>query len=340
MTEDALTFPDGMRVARYTQRPVSDAEYYERVGDILALTRFASVTADGSHGTAFRRTLEQSATVAVAESTGAGQSTTTLLAETPLVDWAQVDVGAWEADGVDYDRWDEFVGTTGYWGPEGMGRYKRMLVPEDGSVRAYWSLDRQTGSVLGVLPDGTNGAFGAEPTEAILMRLSRVVTMLNLLCAASGAGGLSMASLPTSCWGGRSEDGDGPAEHDDGEQEAADAPGERGQRELDVVLLEHREGVDGEGIGEPGDTERERQARVAVLPGEFDRLFLRPRDDVEARTPQEPYHRAGLLCLLAEGEREDAAGGLAGPRDEHDEREFRLVRESQFQRREQHHLAR
>jgi hypothetical protein len=120
VTEDALTFPDGMRVARYTQRPVSDAEYYERVGDILALTRFASVTADGSHGTAFRRTLEQSATVAVAESTGAGQSTTTLLAETPLVDWAQVDVGAWEADGVDYDRCDEFVGTTGYWGPEGM----------------------------------------------------------------------------------------------------------------------------------------------------------------------------------------------------------------------------
>lgn len=192
-TEEALTFPDGMRVARYTQRPVFGAEYYERVGDVLALTRYGTVTADESHATAFRRTLDQTATIAVAEAAGFDESTADLLGDTPLSGWSEVDEDAWVADGVAFEWWEEFLETTGFRGPEGMGRRKGALVPADGSVRAYWSLDLATGSVLGVLPDGTNGAFDAEPTEAILLRLNRVVTMLNLLCTASGAGGLSMA---------------------------------------------------------------------------------------------------------------------------------------------------
>ena len=71
-----------------------------------------------------------------------------------------------------------------------------------------------------------------------------------------------------------SDDGRGPAEQGDGHEQSADAPGERRERELDVVAFEDREGVDREGVGETGDAEREREAIQKEVSGAIFRVQL------------------------------------------------------------------
>jgi len=191
-SETSLTFPDAMRVAAYTHHPVFGSDESRVSGDILPLTRYATAMADQPEDSTepHRLTLERTARLAVAETAGFETSTQSLIGETPVVPFGAADEEVWGRDR--YDRFDEFVDATGHRGAEGMGHRIAALVPEDGSVFAYWNVDLETGGVLGVLPDGTNGGSTRRRHERILNELSRVISAINLLAMASGAGGLAL----------------------------------------------------------------------------------------------------------------------------------------------------
>jgi hypothetical protein len=127
---------------------------------------------------------------------------------------------------------------------------------------------------------------------------------------------------------------------DEGHQhQSADAPGERRQCELHVIGFENREGVDGDGIGKAGDTERPCQSEVAPLLGESDRLPFRPLHDVDVRASERPDDRTGLFRFLPDVEGEDASRGLAQTADEDDERDLSDLPDSEFERREENDFA-
>jgi len=191
-SETSLTFPDAIRVAAYTHHPVFGSDESRISGDILPLTRYATAMAGQSEESTepHRLTLERTARLAVAETAGFETSTQSLLADTPVVPFGAADEEAWGQDR--HDRFDAFVDRTGHRGAEGMGHRIAALVPEDGSVFAYWNVDLETGGVLGVLPDGTNGGSTRRRHERILNELSRVVSAINLLAMATGAGGLAL----------------------------------------------------------------------------------------------------------------------------------------------------
>jgi hypothetical protein len=190
-TEDALTYPDGVRVARFTQRLVFGEDHYEQEADILPLTWYGTATRDGDPRTRFERTLGRTARMAVAEAATFDSSTHDLLADARLVDWASVDEDAW---GESYDAWEAFVEGNGHWNAEGMGSRFAALVPDDGdgTARAYWSVNRRTGSVLGVMPDGTNGGYSRANVEDSLEAISVVVNSMNLFMTVTGAGGFAV----------------------------------------------------------------------------------------------------------------------------------------------------
>ena len=190
VSEDSITYPDAIRVAALTHHPVFDSDESRLSGDILPLTRYTTVTAEEDPLERFRLTMERTARLAIAEASGFERSTVSLLGETPLVPFGETDREAWGR--AYHNRFDDFIDTTGYRNASRITHRIGALVPEDGSVMAYWSVDRETGSVLGVLPNGTNGGASNPRHEAILQRLSRVVSMINLLAMATGAGGLAL----------------------------------------------------------------------------------------------------------------------------------------------------
>jgi len=189
-SKDTLTFPDAIRVAAYTHHPVFGSDTSRVSGDILPLTRYRTVTASEDRSEAFRLTVERTARLALAETAGFEESTQSLLSETSIVPFGTVDAAAWGRDR--YRQFSDFVDATGSRAGFRMGRRGNALVPADGSVMAYWQVDRATGGLLGVLPDGTNGGASNPNHERTLEGLSRVISHINLLAMASGAGGLAL----------------------------------------------------------------------------------------------------------------------------------------------------
>jgi len=178
----SLTYEDGLRIVRFSHRPRFAGAARggsERRLDILPLAGWASLSASAT--TSFRDTLARSARVAVVEGHALDTSTLRALAGVPLrllppgdVDAADLPYGAAASAAAEaLDRFD--------------GYYR--LVPDAGQFAGFWAVSAETGSVLGVLPDGTGGASQSEECQT-LSQLNNAFSALGLVAGFAGMGGL------------------------------------------------------------------------------------------------------------------------------------------------------
>jgi hypothetical protein len=155
---EALVYERTVRVAISSWRP-GWKPGGQRRGDIVPLTRFHSLDADRRR--AFRHVLRASARLAVGEAAMFDRSTVSELKDIGLTFLSGGGVGP-----------DSFAAMSGELKQAWLNRLVRnnfwhVFLPTSGSPAAFWSLDPETGSLLGVLEDGTGGgaAGGGVPCD-------------------------------------------------------------------------------------------------------------------------------------------------------------------------------
>lgn len=175
-TETTLTFSDGPRLTLYHERPALGADYVVKRVDYLPLSRFATVAERPDE--AFRTTLERTAHLALVEGSAFETSTWSLL------DGA--DLGEFDAV---YDTLENDLASR--WRTYGRGTWPSgrdyQLVPVDGAPFAYWNVDHETGSLLGILPDGSGGGSMESDIREFIRHTDRVIDAFSLFLVAAGA---------------------------------------------------------------------------------------------------------------------------------------------------------
>ncbi len=144
---EPLTYERLLRVAVLVDRSGS------RRGDILPVTRFDTLGSDRT--AAYDRTLRQSARLAVGEQTVFEDSAADRLDDVDLVmladgRWSPAALAALPAAG--RDVWPDLLDDYAGWD---------KVVPTAGDPIAFWAVDQQTGTLLGVLDDGSGGGRSA-----------------------------------------------------------------------------------------------------------------------------------------------------------------------------------
>jgi hypothetical protein len=187
----ALTYEVGLRVTLHREvvLPTGDGRARRlRSVDILPQTRFA--TTDTDPVAAFRTTARRTARLAVAESVVFPTSTRTTLQEATLVPVRSSLYSTLE--GIDRQLVDALAEAITPW-----AAFRPLaLVPQAGRPTAAWLFDAQTGSLYGVLADGSGGGSEVEEIEDTFESARRVLGVADLLsnvAAFAGLGGFSFA---------------------------------------------------------------------------------------------------------------------------------------------------
>ena len=176
VTDRSLTFETGPRVMLVQGYPRLNTDRFVSAVDILPGTRFATAAEDPVE--AFRITLANTARFAVAEAAFFDTSTASLLAGSALVDMTALqrnqDIAA--------PRRQAFRALAA-----AMPGRNHQLAPASGAPLAFWNVDAQTGSLLGVLADGSGGGRQEQRILEFLSEYDRVMSMYNhLLFTAAG----------------------------------------------------------------------------------------------------------------------------------------------------------
>jgi hypothetical protein len=173
---DALTFETGPRVSALLQKVGDDGRILRQL-DLFPLSRWATAAADPR--VAWERTLKTTAGLAVVESAlFAGASTLASLAGKTFT---RLDAGqARNQAGLSDEERRAWAGMEDPFNAE-----YQLLVPL--KPGPFWAIHEGTGTVIGVLPDGTGG--GVEEVCATYSRLSSYLSLVGLV------GGLAGASL-------------------------------------------------------------------------------------------------------------------------------------------------
>ncbi|WP_331234911.1 hypothetical protein [Natronorarus salvus] len=184
--ERGVTFFEHARVALVQQKPLLGTDRLEQSVDVLPLTT-ATTTAEEPEERFFT-TLSRTARIAAVEAAAYEVSTASLLDGADLVPLSEFD-----ADHDHRASYADLVARAGF------TRRDHQLVPADGSAFAFWNVDPSTGTLTGVIDDGTGGGRRYREIEERLDRLSQVMSGYNLLLMAAGGGGaisgLGAASL-------------------------------------------------------------------------------------------------------------------------------------------------
>jgi hypothetical protein len=146
----SLTYDTHLRTLLLVEQPRFGEGRVERV-DLLPFAELATSGRDAAE--AWDLTFTRSLHWAALESQ-LGTSTEALLKDDTLVSVAAEDVGGLFAA-------DEALAQRFSHAARGLDSDYTLLVPEDGEPVAFWSVYEPTGSVLGVLSDGSGGASNA-----------------------------------------------------------------------------------------------------------------------------------------------------------------------------------
>ncbi len=165
---DALTFEHGARVAAVVQK-VRFGKGLERQMNMFPKAVWR--TASQNPSAAWKRTLEHTAYLAVAEKALYTDSTSSLLAGTPLSSFTPGTINDLPSlDQASKLRWSILEG-------EYPPSEYTLLAPSTGTPFAFWALHTPSGSVIGVLPNGSGGGIEDELND----NLADTEHMLNLI---------------------------------------------------------------------------------------------------------------------------------------------------------------
>jgi hypothetical protein len=195
--EDGLTYFLGPRMVAYQAKPDLSGEdqTVEESLDVIPLSVASTATDDPADR--FFRTLERTARMSVLEDAEFETSTLSLIGETDISeigDIEEYDFDAYENSGTDYydlrDHADFYHQETIQFGPT------------DGSELAMWNVHTPTGTVHGLLPDGTGGAKRQRPLnlqtcEAELDQFAAISQLYLILFGPvfSGAGAFALSVI-------------------------------------------------------------------------------------------------------------------------------------------------
>ena len=185
-TDEGVTYYDRPRIALRQRTPILGTDELEHSIDVLPLARARSTGSDPMDR--FWRTLERTARVAVLEEAAFDTSTRTALEGADLVELSALDLES--------DRAEAFDGMVR---ASGFDFDAFQLCPSDGSALACWNVDHETGTITGVLDDGTGGGNSRERMQRKLDELSQIMSGYNLLitgvAAAGAVGAMGALSL-------------------------------------------------------------------------------------------------------------------------------------------------
>jgi hypothetical protein len=181
-----LTYETGLRLVLYKQYPIFGKGRRREV-DVLPFTRWATLTKDSTQN--FQTTLARSAYLALAEAEALPTSTLSELKDKQLKALAPGSV---------FDADLEFVpqASRRAWSTllNNWSAYHRV-VPADGAPFAFWAVDPRTGSMLGVLGDGSGGS-SYEENECIINNTQSMMSLLAFfLGELGGLGGIGVWAI-------------------------------------------------------------------------------------------------------------------------------------------------
>ncbi len=154
--DDSLTFEASMRVTSFIRRPRWERGFEESI-DVFPLTRYRTTLQDPD--AAFQATVERSAYLAVAEAAHYPANTLTLLDGATLQRVPSGSVSTQLTD-LDVEARSRLTAVT-----ESFGSTYSLLIPESDDPAAFWAIDEETGTLIGMLPDGSGGSRGEIEAE-------------------------------------------------------------------------------------------------------------------------------------------------------------------------------
>jgi hypothetical protein len=175
-SEQGVTFFEHTRIALTQQKPVLGTDRLEQSVDVLPLTTATTTAEDPEER--FFTTLSRTARIAAVEAATYDVSTASLLEGIDLIEIDEFDA--------EYDHrtsYSDLVARAGF------TRRDHQLLPADGSAFAFWNVDAGTGTLTGVIDDGTGGGRRFKEIQERLDRLSQVMSAYNLLLMAAQGGG-------------------------------------------------------------------------------------------------------------------------------------------------------
>jgi hypothetical protein len=187
-TDDSITFSSGLQTVLFQEQPEFGTDEVTRSVDILTTNAVRTLRPDDDRQREFVQTMDRTARYAVLERGLFETSTASLLGDGTLEpvgdarsEWSDETTAAF--DSATDRRWG-----TGDDYQVGSGA---------ADTAAHWSIDKDTGAVLGVLPDGSGGSSGVERIKAQLKRIKQVSYGYGLLLdtAPAGAGGAAMGAV-------------------------------------------------------------------------------------------------------------------------------------------------
>lgn len=172
----ARTYETGLRAVLFSSHFTFGEDYVSTRADVLPTAGFTTAAPD--RRVAFRRTLRQTARLAVAEQTLFSETTRSRLAGRPLRTLNTYTPYYYDAsDMPDEQKAPWRRAARNAW----TQRDQYFLGPEDGEgPPAFWSVTQDTGSLLGLLADGSGGGSRRERIEASIDALSQTFAVLNL----------------------------------------------------------------------------------------------------------------------------------------------------------------
>lgn len=182
-TEDTITYGTGLRTVLFGRRPEFGTDEVELSVDLLDTSTIRTLTRSDDREREFRLTMDRTARWAVLERDNLDRSTASLLADATLV--RPNDFGLenqWSNDIIQQFR---------------VARSRRSLsngpqvVAEAGDTAAFWHVNRSTGAVTGVLPDGSGGGDRVAEIKEQLEQINRMADAMGLYLDAASALGVA-----------------------------------------------------------------------------------------------------------------------------------------------------
>lgn len=184
-----LTYEAGLRVTLHRQQTVPDGTgraVQRRAVDLLPSARFTTVDPDPV--TAFAATARRTARLAIAEAAGFPTSTLTALQDDALV---PVGFSIFDLlDPIDRDLARAMDAAVEPWRTV----RPQLLIPADGTPTAAWAFDGRTGSLVGLLADGSGGGSEEADIEDTFDAAESLLDGAGLasdIASAAGLGGFS-----------------------------------------------------------------------------------------------------------------------------------------------------
>jgi len=168
--DDTLTWPGTLRVTLIHTRGGRDGNQHA-IHDILPLSRWRTVTRSGDERESFEANLRRTASMALLEDALGDESTVKLLDGLELIEVSGTPFPN-EVSQEEEDLWEGLL----------RGNFDEYrLAPVGGAPRAFFHVDRRTGALTAVMPDGSGGA------DRIIEVLQIVDHAVAIYSAAAGA---------------------------------------------------------------------------------------------------------------------------------------------------------